>query len=687
MHKAIKILHLEDDPCDAELIHETLISGDIDCDILVVQSKDEFIQAITNNAYDIILSDYQLPVFDGISALELVNEKGLEIPFIFVSGILGEDTAIDMLINGATDYVLKNNLSRIVPAVRRVYNELVEKRRRKRIDAIKDIRFRLLNEIYTSNLSIHDISTKILQEVVSETNSNIGFFYYPEERKTLFYNKKWHQNSIQKDSLNYNIQDHKMMQEIWKDLNEVKQSIVINDFLSHPYHTRLQEDHPSIHNVLIVPIIRNEEIVSIISVANKDGDYDEIDIRIITHLGDFVWEIIERKKIENTLRKISFAVEQSPVAILLTNPSRIIEYANPKFSEFTEYPLSDILGKEVIKFIAIDEYHSHLFDVLQQGMEWEGQVKSPGKYGKTFWTKLKISPILGEENQISNFMIISEDITQSRYMEEQIRQTQKLEAMNNLIGGITHDFNNILHIILVLSKIGMNETSSNDKIFDYFKDINKAANRAVGITKQLLTFARKQPISPKLVNINTRITGMIDMLRRLIGENINLIWMPCDNIEAIMIDSTQIDQIVMNLCINSRDAISDVGEIVIETKMVVVRENEKNIDTKPEIYVQIAISDNGLGMNREIQNRIYELFFTTKKSGTGMGLSTIYGIIKQNNGFIGFTSKTGEGTTFKINLPASQQKDQNLFKKKEITGETKKTGMILLVEDEQALLK
>lgn len=688
MNKVINILHLEDDPRDAELIREILISGDIDCNILVVQTKEEFIQAITNNTYDLILSDYQLPSFDGISALQQVKKRGLEIPFIFVSGIMGEDTAIDTLVNGATDYVLKNKLSRIVPAVNRAFNELIEKRRRTRIDTIKDVRFRLLNDIYTLNLSIYDISTRILHEVVSETFSNIGFIYFLEEKQTQFYDKNADHNSEthQQDAIKHNMQNHEAIQEIWNDIIETKKPIIINDFFSHPYHKIIQEDHPSILNLLIVPIIRNDIIVSIISVANKEGYYDEIDVQIISHLSDFAWEIIERKKIEYTLRKISFAVEQSPVSIILTDPSGIIEYVNPKFDEFTQYTLSDVIGKNVVKFLAMEQYHSSLSQVLKHGIEWEGQVQSINKDGLLFWVKLKISPILANNNQISNFMIISEDITQSKYLEEQIRQTQKLEAINNLVGGVTHDFNNILHIILVLSKIGMDEMIADEKIFDYFKDIHKAANRAAGLTKQLLTFARKQPISPKLININAKITEMIDMLRRLIGENIDLIWNPCNGIEPIMIDPSQVDQIIINLCVNSRDAIPDIGKITIETKMIIVGENTKNIDTKPGLYVQIVISDNGLGMEKEIQNRIYEPFFTTKKSGTGLGLATIYGIVKQNDGFIDFTSRLGIGTTFEVNLPVSEQKDQNFMEKKEIVSESNKTGTILLVEDEQVLL-
>lgn len=289
------------------------------------------------------------------------------------------------------------------------------------------------------------------------------------------------------------------------------------------------------------------------------------------------------------------------------------------------------------------------------------------------------------------------DITERKKSEKkqeklqlQLNQAQKMESVGRLAGGVAHDFNNMLSIILGNAEIIMEDMDPSNPIITNLEEIYKAAERSTNLTRQLLAFARKQTIAPKILNLNHILEDMLKMLMRLIGENIDLTWNPAPNLWPVKIDPSQIDQILANLCVNARDAIKSVGKVTIETDNISFDEAycKEHEGFNPGDYVMMAVSDNGSGMDKEILDNLFEPFFTTKVigQGTGLGLATVYGIVKQNNGFINVYSEPGEGTTFKIYLPVhsktavSNQKD---FKKASLKG----NETILLVEDEKAILR
>lgn len=240
-------------------------------------------------------------------------------------------------------------------------------------------------------------------------------------------------------------------------------------------------------------------------------------------------------------------------------------------------------------------------------------------------------------------------------LEAQLIQAQKMESVGRLAGGVAHDFNNMLGVILGHAELAMEELDRDQPIYNDLQQIQQAAKRSTEITKQLLAFARKQVVSPKVIDLNETVAGMLKMLLRLIGEDIDLAWIPGKGLWPIKIDPSQIDQILANLCVNARDAITGVGKITVETKNCSL--NEEYCSTHagfvPGQYVKIGVSDNGSGMDKETVSHIFEPFFTTKgvNEGTGLGLATIYGIVKQNNGFVYVYSEQGQGTTFSIYLP------------------------------------
>ncbi|WP_462270144.1 ATP-binding protein [Desulfobacter sp.] len=276
-------------------------------------------------------------------------------------------------------------------------------------------------------------------------------------------------------------------------------------------------------------------------------------------------------------------------------------------------------------------------------------------------------------------------------LKEQLIQAQKMEAVGRLAGGVAHDFNNMLGVILGYVELAAERIDDSQDLNSDLKEIQKAARRSADLTRQLLTFARKQIIAPKVVNLNNIVDSMLKMLRRLIGEDINLLWLPAARLWSIKIDPTQIDQILANLCVNARDAIAGVGKLTIETQMKTFAQADcvRYTECTPGDYVVLSVTDNGCGMNKETLDNLFEPFFTTKEigKGTGLGLATIYGIVKQNKGFINVYSEPGQGTTFKIYLPRFHTPEAP--RKKTLTEQPAPIGneTILLVEDEPAILE
>ncbi len=262
---------------------------------------------------------------------------------------------------------------------------------------------------------------------------------------------------------------------------------------------------------------------------------------------------------------------------------------------------------------------------------------------------------------------MSEDITEKLSLESQLRQAQKMESVGRLAGGVAHDFNNMLGVIIGHTELALEQMDPAQPLFTSMQEIRKAALRSADLTRQLLAFARKQTVAPKVLDLNETVEGMLKMLRRLIGEDIDLVWLPDSDLWPVKMDPSQIDQILANLCVNARDAIEGVGKITIETHKVTFDEAycADHSGFIPGDFVMLAVSDDGQGMDKETLDKIFEPFFTTKGigKGTGLGLATVYGIVKQNNGFINVYSEPGQGTTFKIYLPRHAAETEQMERK------------------------
>ncbi len=405
-------------------------------------------------------------------------------------------------------------------------------------------------------------------------------------------------------------------------------------------------------------------------------------------------DITARKRAEAERKQLTAAIEQAGDSVVMTDAQGAIQYVNPAFERTTGYTSEEIIGRNprILQSGRQDEaFYVNLWDTIAGGKTWAGIMVNKRKDGNLYTEETTISPIRDSSGRIVNYVAVQRDITEHLHLTAQLQQAQKMEAVGLLAGGVAHDYNNMLSVILGYTELALGKVDKTTSLHTDLEEIYKAAIRSTEITRQLLAFARKQLINPVVLNLNHNVQGMLKMLERLIGEDITLAWYPEIGLNPIKMDPAQIDQLLANLCVNARDAIADIGRVTIETKNVVIDAAycEHNVGFVPGEYALLTVSDDGCGMDKETLGRIFEPFFTTKGmgQGTGLGLSTVYGIVKQNNGFINVYSEPGNGTTFKIYLPwytgqTIEVQPENIEEIPLSRGET-----VLVVEDEPLLLK
>ena len=411
------------------------------------------------------------------------------------------------------------------------------------------------------------------------------------------------------------------------------------------------------------------------------------------------------KQSTNALREseelLRFLVKNASDGLIIMNADGSQRYVSPGAEKLSGFPIAELQGRTIDTLIHPDdietimaawkeaiEHPEKTFTVQYRHIHKDKKWVFAEAVAQSFLDDPTINGVIASVRDISERKQAEEE---NKKLEEQLVQAQKIESVGRLAGGVAHDFNNMLGVILGYSEMALEQIKDNHSLHSALLGIQEAAQRSADLTRQLLAFARKQTISPKVLDLNSKVKSMLNMLKRLIGEDIRLSWLPGKNLGSIRMDPSQFDQILANLCVNARDAIEDMGEITIETENVFVDTTycATHADFIPGEYVLLAVSDNGCGMNRETLSHIFEPFYTTKKmgAGTGLGLATSYGIVKQNNGFIDVYSELGHGTTIKIYLPHYTAKisgtTETLMPEPTVPGHE----TILLVEDEPMILE
>jgi len=386
--------------------------------------------------------------------------------------------------------------------------------------------------------------------------------------------------------------------------------------------------------------------------------------RLIPALMRTINEQEEKKKriqAEENYTKLASVVEQATAAVIITDLEGNINYVNPAFVKMSGYSGREVLGKclrDIKTEFEDPEIYKNFLITIRAGKTWSGTSSNYKKDGTLYYEKTVIFPIKNSENRIINYAAINHDVTSNYELSEQLRQAQKLENIGQLAGGIAHDFNNYLSIINGYAELSMATLSSKHPVYKKIKEISSAGSKASNLVRQLLAFSRKQIIQPKILKANDLITSLEKMLNRLIGEDIRITLDLAGDTGFIKADPGQFEQILINLIVNARDALNMrvksrlKKRITIKTEKVVLE--KIRVTTLPDYYTRITVSDNGTGMSPETMHKVFEPFFTTKMEGegTGLGLSTVYGIVKQNNGHISVQSKEGKGCIFIIDWPS-----------------------------------
>ena len=410
-----------------------------------------------------------------------------------------------------------------------------------------------------------------------------------------------------------------------------------------------------------------------------------------------------KKALEKSEEKYRSIFENSVEGLFQSTPEGHFISVNPAFARMLGYASPDDLMANISDIAA--QYYVNREDRYQytQLLQKTGAVKfyefkARCKNGSHIWVSNNTRVIYDQDGNIVRYEGHVTDITQRKQaekekhqLEAQYRQAQKMESVGRLAGGVAHDYNNSLSVIMGYTELAMMDADPKGPLHADLNQVLTASRRARDITRQLLAFARKQTIAPRVLDLNKNIESLLGMLGRLIGEDIDLAWLPGDGLWRVKMDPSQIDQILANLCINARDAIDGVGKITIETKNIVFDSAycADHVGFVPGQFAMMALSDNGCGMEKEIMENIFEPFFTTKDvdKGTGLGLSTVYGIVKQNNGFINVYSEPGKGTTIKIYLPRDEGTAVEIQEKTAAEIPQGRGETILLVEDDLPILK
>jgi two-component system cell cycle sensor histidine kinase/response regulator CckA len=535
----LRILMVEDSATDAKLVIKEVRPTGRSVEFERVDTA-EAMRAALERELDVVISDWSMPRFSAPAALAILKEKGLDLPFIIVSGTIGEDTAVEAMRAGAHDFVLKDKLGRLTPAIERELRECKERAARRQAEGAlreSEARFRTLYDSGIIGITIADVHGNILDA----NDAYLNMIGYSREE-------------------------------------------------------------------LVRGAIRWAELTP--------PEFGHLAARSV--------EQLQASGIAPPWETESFRKDGSRVPVMVG-------------VAMLDYP----------KCIAITA------DLTARKQAEAGLAR------------------------------VEEALRQS---EGQLRQAQKMEAVGRLAGGVAHDFNNVLSVILSYGELIIGDLKPSDPLRADIEEIRKAASRAAGLTRQLLMFSRQQVVEPKVVDLHEVLMGMDKMLQRILGEDVDLVSMPPKSVGRVKVDPSHIEQVILNLVVNARDAMPTGGKLTIETANVVLDEGyaQAHVPAKAGPHVMMAVSDTGTGMDRETQARIFEPFFTTKEmgKGTGLGLSTVFGIVQQSGGNIWVYSEPGKGTTFKVYLPrVDEEVDSIRLQVAPATLGGSET--VLLVEDEE----
>ena len=649
---------IENSAEDAELnLHELERAG-FRCKPQIISTRAEFLEQLGRFPFDIVLADYRLSGWNGMDAFSAMRQAGRDVPFILVTGTLGEEVAVECIKQGITDYVLKDHLARLPLVVARALEER----------ALRDAR----------NFMVQALRQSEANSLFLFANNPLPMWVF--EVQTLQFLQV---NGAALRQYGYDRMDFLRM-----SAGDLHPADEVPKLLA-----ALQEANP------------RDQLAGQWRHRKRDGSV--IDVEMFLHQMEYsghaaalvvAQDVTERKRAEGEKQKFFTLVEYSRDFIAVADRHDNVQYVNPAGRAMLGIGETEFVeGTHLLDYIVPGDLplvHETVLPALSANGHWEGELhfrhRETGQSLPMDFVGFQVTDRrTGEPRFVAT---VSRDMRERRALEQQLRHAQKFEAFGQLAGGIAHDFNNVVGAIQGWAELGEEQASpGNPTLESYFKKIHVQCDRVTALIRQLLAFARRQILEPRNITLNQTVRDVMNLLDKVIGKDVEIKTALAENLPAVRADPTQIEQVLMNLCINSRDAMPKGGRLDIETCNASFSEEDcrRTHGFQPGRFAELRVTDTGEGMDAATRERIFEPFFTTKGTGkgTGLGLATVYGIVKQHNGFIHVESEVGKGSTFRIFLPVNEAPAQGDFHPPAIDDLPVRGGneTILLADDHEGI--
>ena len=727
MTKNNLILVIDDEPANLQVIVDYLRTSSFD--VRVSRSGEKGLERARYILPDLILLDVVLPGIDGFETCRRLKADELtkHIPVLFMTILTDVTDKVEGFDAGGADYITKpiqqaELLARILTHLKlsklqnylenqveirtaklaqanlRLQTEIAERERAEQETRRRNRELLLLNRIIAAShtdLEPEEILKIVCRELVLafHTSGSAATLHNHEEKTTTIVAQ--YDTEGRSSVLHHTVPLE--MNELATYIIKQKAPFVVTD-VEQDQRLDVVRDLLRMNgtkSLLMVPLMIDKKAVGTLGMdTTYSHQFTPEQVSLIQNVASQVSGVLVKAQLNQERRLLGAAIEQSIESIMITDFDGRILYVNSGFEKITGYNRIEALGKTP-QLLRSDKhsvtFYQELRGTIKDGQTWYGRIENKKKNGTLYTEEASINPICGNSGTITHFVQVGRDITQELLLEQQYRQTQKMEVLGQFTAGVAHDFNNILTVINGYSEILINSyQTDNDPRVAKVEHIRKAAQQATRMTYQLLAFSRQQPIHFQPLNLNQVVKDLDDMLRYLIGKRMELNINLAPNLGDIMADSGQMEQIIINLVVNASDATPEKGKLTLKTDNIVFGKNGANriLNLEPGPYSLLSITDTGIGMSEETQSHIFEPFYTTKTvgKGTGLGLAIVYGIIEQNHGHIEVESKLGQGTIFRIYLPQIKQTVKPISPTKIPQSETLDGNeTILLVEDEPSV--
>lgn len=631
------------------------------CDVATAQgyeaigrpSGPEALTVLQETDVDVLLSDLMMPAMDGLALLRAARQVDPNLMVILMTGQGTVPTAVEAMKVGAFDYLLKPfKMTALLPTLERAL--ALRRLRRENLQLQETLAIYELCQAVTLTLDPATVLNKVADAAVQQTQADeLSILLPPSDGQQLYVavlrGERAELHAGDRVPLDRGIVG-------WVAQHKVALFLEgpVHDERFAPYQPR-----SDIGAAISQPMLAGNRLVGVlnVNVLRRSRHCTLGQLKALAILASLGAAALEAARLHERARDEALLLNLAADAIVACDPQNRIAYWNRGAEQMYGWTSPEALGQDLAKllFPASLPLLAELERLLPERGEWHGELKHVTKTGKPIMVASRWTLVRDASGRVKSKLIIGTDVTEQKRLEAQLFHAQKLESIGTLTGGVAHDFNNLLTVINGYSDILLNTAHPAERVQEFLRGIRRAGDRAAALTHQLLAFSRKQVLEPKVLDLNAIVLEMDKMLRRLIGEDIDLTTSLAPALGPVKVDPVQIEQVVVNLIVNGRDAMPQGGKLTIETQNVVLESAcvQANVDVPPGSYVMVSVTDTGCGMDEATQLRIFEPFFTTKAlgKGTGLGLATVYGVVKQSGGHIQVYSELNHGTTFRIYLP------------------------------------